>query len=677
MFSIPAPVRFFILALCVSLVPVFLFSQDKSIDSLENKLKLATHDSSRWDLLFLLSKAYYGYDTAKSAAYIEKGYSIVKRMKNNFALAKYHEARFSYAFNSSHYPAALSHIDSAMDLYESIIQSGQPAEMKNKAAFAIAGCGSDKGIIYTKLGKNAEAVVFFLDYINILETSDNPIKNKGIATAYNNIASCYYDLKNFDKALQYDKASIAYRLTDKNEEMIAISYIFVSDDFDNMKRFDSAFFYLSKALPIVEKLKKNSLNVYYYDMIAQTYRLKGDYPNAIEAYNTAIEETKKINDGFQIMRCQKMLGICYAGLKDYVRARQFFLLALPAAAEKKSPKERIEILQELVNVEDKTGNKGKAFLYLKELTGIKDSLKNEEINKAITETESKYQSEKKEKEILQLQKNKEILALSIKQKSTLNYFLIGSLAALLIVGLLGYLNFRHRQQLSKQQDELQQQRISELEKDKQLVAVDAMLQGQEEERSRLAKDLHDGLGGLLSGVKFSLSNMKDNLIITADNMAVFERSLDMLDTSIRELRRVAHNMMPEMLTRFGLDEALKEYCNTINATNLLSVKYQSFGLDNRIEKSSEIIIYRIIQELLNNTMKHASASEVIVQLIKEADRLSIIVEDNGKGFDISSLKNNTGAGLTSIRSRVDYLKGRFDIHAETGKGTLVNIEFNL
>ena len=247
----------------------------------------------------------------------------------------------------------------------------------------------------------------------------------------------------------------------------------------------------------------------------------------------------------------------------------------------------------------------------------------------------------------------------------------------MIVGFLVYRNLRHRQQLAKQQDELQQQRIRELEKDKQLEAVDSMLQGQEEERSRLAKDLHDGLGGLLSGVKFSLSNMKDNLIITPDNMTVFERSLDMLDTSIKELRRVAHNMMPELLTKFGLDEALKEYCNSINATNLLSVKYQSIGMDTRIEKSAEIIIYRIIQELLNNIMKHAAAKEATVQLIKEEGRLSIIVEDDGKGFDSALIKDNKGAGLTSIQSRVDYLKGQLDIHSETDKGTLVNIEFNI
>jgi signal transduction histidine kinase len=100
-------------------------------------------------------------------------------------------------------------------------------------------------------------------------------------------------------------------------------------------------------------------------------------------------------------------------------------------------------------------------------------------------------------------------------------------------------------------------------------------------------------------------------------------------------------------------------------------------MDTRIEKTLEIIIYRIVQELLNNIMKHAAATEVMVQLVKEENRLSIIVEDNGKGFDSAILNDNKGAGLTSIQSRVNYLKGRLDINSEAGKGTLVNIEFNI
>jgi signal transduction histidine kinase len=171
--------------------------------------------------------------------------------------------------------------------------------------------------------------------------------------------------------------------------------------------------------------------------------------------------------------------------------------------------------------------------------------------------------------------------------------------------------------------------------------------------------------------------MKDNLIVTPDNMAVFERSLDMIDTSIRELRRVAHNMMPEMLTKFGLDEALKEYCNNINSTKLIHIKYQSLGMEARQDQSFEIIIYRIVQELLNNIMKHAAASEAFVQLIQDKNRLNIVIEDNGKGFDTTSEPANNSAGLQNVRSRVDYLKGRLDIHSNPGKGTLINIEFNI
>jgi signal transduction histidine kinase len=171
--------------------------------------------------------------------------------------------------------------------------------------------------------------------------------------------------------------------------------------------------------------------------------------------------------------------------------------------------------------------------------------------------------------------------------------------------------------------------------------------------------------------------MKDNLFITPDNMAVFERSLDMIDASIKELRRVAHNMMPEMLTKFGLDEAVKEYCNTINATRLVEVQYQSLGMEERLDKSVEIIIYRIIQELLNNILKHAGATRAFVQLIRENNRLNILVEDNGKGFDTALLEMSKGAGWVNIRSRVEYLKGQLDIHSEPGKGTLVNIEFKL
>ena len=144
-------------------------------------------------------------------------------------------------------------------------------------------------------------------------------------------------------------------------------------------------------------------------------------------------------------------------------------------------------------------------------------------------------------------------------------------SALLIISMLSYRNYKHKQKL-------QQQRITELETEKQLTATEAVLKGEEQERTRLAKDLHDGLGGMMSGIKYSLQTMKGNLIMTPENQQAFERSMDMLDSSINEMRRVAHNMMPEALVKFGLDTALKDLCNDINQSGALQVNYQSIGI---------------------------------------------------------------------------------------------------
>ncbi|MBO9684710.1 MAG: sensor histidine kinase, partial [Flavisolibacter sp.] len=257
------------------------------------------------------------------------------------------------------------------------------------------------------------------------------------------------------------------------------------------------------------------------------------------------------------------------------------------------------------------------------------------------------------------------------RKDTWNYILTGGIATLLIISVLGYRNYRQKQKL-------QLQRINELETEKQLTAMEAVLKGEEQERTRLAKDLHDGLGGMMSGIKYSLQTMKKNLIMTPENQQAFERSLDMLDSSINEMRRVAHNMMPEALVKFGLDTALKDLCNDVNQAGALQVNYQSIGMDHAlIDQTTAITVYRIVQELINNTMKHAAATNSIVQLSKTDDKLTITVEDDGKGFDTACLDMAKGIGWTNIKNRVEFLKGKLDIHSHTGKGTSVLIELNI
>jgi len=168
--------------------------------------------------------------------------------------------------------------------------------------------------------------------------------------------------------------------------------------------------------------------------------------------------------------------------------------------------------------------------------------------------------------------------------------------------------------------------------------------------------------------------MKENMILPAENLPAFDRSIAMLDNTIAELRKVAHNLMPETLVRFGLEEALKDFCNSIQSSTGIQVIYQQLGEDRKMNARAEITIYRIIQELVNNILKYAEATQIIVQLTRDDIKTGITVEDNGKGFDMTILDQKRGAGFSNIKYRVNYFKGTLDINSQPGNGTSVNIE---
>jgi signal transduction histidine kinase len=223
--------------------------------------------------------------------------------------------------------------------------------------------------------------------------------------------------------------------------------------------------------------------------------------------------------------------------------------------------------------------------------------------------------------------------------------------------------------------QLQKRKIQQLEQEKQLLSVQALLKGQEEERSRMAKDLHDGLGGMLSGIKLTLGGMKGNMVLTEENARLFSGALLKLDQTIGEMRRVAHSMMPEALLRLGLGQALSDYCNGLTESSAgLLVNYQQFGLKERLPNDTEIVVYRIVQELLTNVIKHSKATQVLVQLMQQDNLLMLTVEDNGQGFKPETVLNNNGSGLSNIHSRVSYLHGTIDIKSEPGKGSSFHIE---
>ncbi len=292
--------------------------------------------------------------------------------------------------------------------------------------------------------------------------------------------------------------------------------------------------------------------------------------------------------------------------------------------------------------------------------GLSERFFNERMQKNVQLLDKKYDTEKKEKQLV-------IQQATIARKNTLNYILIGSAATLLIISLLSYRTY-------KQKRKLQEQKIAELEKEKLLSATQSLLKGQEDERSRMAKDLHDGLGGLLSGVKLQLGAMKGNLILSEEHGRTFNNALGKLDESISEMRRVAHNMMPEALIKLGLQQALQDYCDGLSEAQPFTINGEFHGLENRMEPSVEIAVYRIVQELLNNAVKHSQANTILAQVMRQENNLSITVEDNGKGFNKDEAIARRGAGLKNIKSRVDYLQGQLDIQSVPGKGTSIHID---
>jgi signal transduction histidine kinase len=249
----------------------------------------------------------------------------------------------------------------------------------------------------------------------------------------------------------------------------------------------------------------------------------------------------------------------------------------------------------------------------------------------------------------------------------LTYFQLGIAAELICFSLgLGYKSrMVEAEKIRVEQDLKIQSERQEFERYR------AIANAREGERSRIAKDLHDGVGGLLSGVRISLANIQSRLQLKQDDELIFERSLDMLDGSMQELRRVAHAMKPPSLEVFGLKVALRDYVEAVNSMKTLKTVFQTIGEERRFDHEHELIIYRIIQELINNVLKHAQATECLVQVSFLVDHLSITIEDNGKGFDVK--KESSGMGWGNIRQRIDFLKGSIDLHSAASSGTSVQI----
>ena len=233
---------------------------------------------------------------------------------------------------------------------------------------------------------------------------------------------------------------------------------------------------------------------------------------------------------------------------------------------------------------------------------------------------------------------------------------------------------RQRELLTAQEKAIQDEKIQRLEQEKRLLALSAMIDGQEQERRRIAKDLHDGMGGLLTTIKAHYNTIGEAVMQDEKYREVVPQTGALIDRACTEVRRISQNMMPAALLYSGLEGALEDLAVQIR-TNNIQCDLEVLGDLNELEESKAVSIYRIMQETVNNILKHADATRVLLQLIVHDNTLHITVEDDGKGFDFAEALKQKSVGMKSLSSRVQYLKGEWDVDSEAGEGTIIT--FNL
>ncbi|WP_299017100.1 ATP-binding protein [uncultured Polaribacter sp.] len=444
-----------------------------------------------------------------------------------------------------------------------------------------------------------------------------------IFTALNNLGVYHNKSTNFNKSIKYYRNALHY----SNNQALLYQNIGAAHLLN--KNSDSAFYYLNKSLQTAKDSTTLSLIYLNFAKIAKQK-----------------EQTKK-----NITLLLKSLS--YAKTKETT-----------------SSENKLLIFKNLFSAYYTIKNYKLALKYLELYNNLKYKLQNENIINNINNLNIKYETEKKERENLQLkQKNLKTEAKRVQNRN----FLVGSLLFIFFAGAIAVLslkNSKRKRKLAEQEKALEIQKNLTLLKEQEISTINAMVEGQEKERKRVAEDLHDNLGSVLATLKLHFDNLKMNNKKKKFNQEeLFNKTENLIDEAYLKVRRIAHAKNAGVIANHGLLPAVQMMAEKISAADKIRIEVIDFGLDARFDSSLEITIFRIIQELITNILKHANAKNATINIALYDKNLNIIVEDNGKGFNANQTNFKDGIGLNSIKTRVKHLKGNFTIDATIGKGS--------
>ncbi len=495
-----------------------------------------------------------------------------------------------------------------------------------------------------------------------------------LAALYKTVAIICLNSQEREKANEYFELTknLLENTTNKSSTLLAPkieTYNIYAENLIELKKFDKARIILNKSKELLSKYPTESLNSNYF-------------------FSEAIYHSKQNNQKIALNFIEKGLKISTLN-NDLVNSERLNYIKYEALSKSNNLIEAKNILEnltknslfvvnkknyslELSKTYKKLGDNDKALEYAENYIQLNDSLNDSKFKNEIVALEAKFNKNENESKIKQLLAQKEKSELLAKN-NRLNMLLLGLAIALLSISILFLMNYyKNQKKINLQNEENLKQELLTAENQKKLAISDALITGEEAERKRLARDLHDGLGSMLSSLKIHINKLSDENIENSN----IEKIENQLDNSIKELRQIAQNLMPESLLKLGLETALRDLCIKLSDEKT-AVEFQFYANANEISESKQIIIYRIVQELLNNAFKYANAPEILVSINQNENILYLTLEDNGKGFETKNDSNFNGMGLKNIKNRVDFLKGKLEIESEINKGSVFNIELKI
>ncbi|AQX10534.1 ATP-binding protein [Elizabethkingia ursingii] len=497
---------------------------------------------------------------------------------------------------------------------------------------------------------------YYVQAITTFNKNKGSMLNKSnLSYAAINLANLYTEF-NPEKAMEYAQLANKVSLETGDAIHIASSFGILAELAIQNKHYDLAKSYFLKASMEIGKspVRNHNIELSILESLSRISEEQGNYKEALVYYKSYVDKYKSVYD-------QEKLDITKRLESQFEKERQ----------EQKYIKLQLE--------SDKKAQEIKLINILRtQREQVYNNLKLVEENQRERLKFSELESEKKEQQLRLAkletrQKNNDInnykKLLAFKEKIN-TYYTIFIVIFIVLILLLLYA-YKQRAKSMKQRDELHALAMEKEKQNSKISTLTALLEGQEQERGRLARDLHDGLGGLLSGTKHQLSYLDPH---QSENIEEgISKSIKQIDGAVEELRRVAHNLMPDLLVKYGLEVAIQEFASRIS-NSALDIHTEFINYGNSLSEEKQLIIYRIIQELVNNAIKHAEASEIIIQISQEENVLNLTVEDNGKGFDHKGLNVKKTAGFHNIESRVQFLKGTMNIISELNIGTSIELQ---